>query len=272
MSEVLIDLDHVWKQYPLQKDRPGFKEFFVNFPKSVKRKGEGDDHFFAIRNLTLKIERGESVGIIGKNGAGKSTLLSLMLGTILPSRGKVRIMDRVTPLLELGAGFHPDLTGRENVVLNGVLLGLTKEDILKRMPSIIEFSEMGEFVDVPVRTYSSGMYLRLAFSIAIHTDPRILVIDEILSVGDEGLQKKSKEALVKIIRTGTTTIFVSHNLQAIEEICNRVLWLDHGEIISEGDPVTTIEKYQKGNEAHGAIGSSLRSEFPRSKSSNDRRN
>ncbi len=245
MNELVIDLDHVWKKYPFQKDRPGFKEFFVNFPKFIKRKGEGDDHFFALRNLTLKIERGESVGIIGKNGAGKSTLLSLMLGTILPSKGKVKIMDRVTPLLELGAGFHPDLTGRENVVLNGVLLGLTKENVLKKMPSIIDFSEMGEFVDVPVRTYSSGMYLRLAFSIAIHTDPKILIIDEVLSVGDEGFQKKSKEVILKLIKGGITTVFVSHSLPTVEEICDRVIWLDHGEVVAEGDPKEVIKRYRQ---------------------------
>jgi ABC-type polysaccharide/polyol phosphate transport system ATPase subunit len=245
MNELVIDLDHVWKKYPFQKDRPGFKEFFVNFPKFIKRKGEGDDHFFALRNLTLKIERGESVGIIGKNGAGKSTLLSLMLGTILPSKGKVKIMDRVTPLLELGAGFHPDLTGRENVVLNGVLLGLTKENVLNKMPSIIDFSEMGEFVDVPVRTYSSGMYLRLAFSIAIHTDPKIFIIDEVLSVGDEGFQKKSKEVILKLIKGGITTVFVSHSLPAVEEICDRVIWLDHGEVVAEGDPKEVIKRYRQ---------------------------
>jgi ABC-type polysaccharide/polyol phosphate transport system ATPase subunit len=233
MNELVIDLDHVWKKYPFQKDRPGFKEFFVNFPKFIKRKGEGDDHFFALRNLTLKIERGESVGIIGKNGAGKSTLLSLMLGTILPSKGKVKIMDRVTPLLELGAGFHPDLTGRENVVLNGVLLGLTKENVLNKMPSIIDFSEMGEFVDVPVRTYSSGMYLR------------IFIIDEVLSVGDEGFQKKSKEVILKLIKGGITTVFVSHSLPAVEEICDRVIWLDHGEVVAEGDPKEVIKRYRQ---------------------------
>ena len=185
------------------------------------------------------------MGIIGRNGAGKSTLLSIILGTTLPTKGSVKVGDWITPLLELGGGFHPELTGRENVILNGVLLGLTKEEVLDRMPSIIDFSELNEFIDLPVRTYSSGMYVRLAFSVAIHADPRILVIDEILSVGDEGFQKKSKEALLKMIRNGVTTVFVSHNLQAVEEICNRVLWLDHGEVISEGDPAMMIEEYRK---------------------------
>jgi len=246
MSEVVIDLDHIWKIYPIQEDRPGFKEFFVNFHKFIERRGKKRDHFNALKGVTLKVQKGECVGIIGRNGAGKSTLLSIILGTTLPTKGTVNVEDWITPLLELGGGFHPELTGRENVTLNGVLLGLTKEEVLDRMPSIIDFSELNEFIDLPVRTYSSGMYVRLAFSVAIHAYPRILVIDEILSVGDEGFQKKSKEALLKMIRNGVTTVFVSHNLEAVKEICNRVLWLDHGEVISEGDPVMTIEKYRKG--------------------------
>lgn len=245
MNEFVIDLDHVWKEYPLQKDRPGFKEFMVNIHKFIRWKDEENSHFYALRDLTLQVERGECVGIIGKNGAGKSTLLSLMLGTIFPSKGKVKIMDHVTPLLELGGGFHPDLTGRENVILNGVLLGLTKEDVLKKISSIIDFSEMTEFVDFPVRTYSTGMYLRLAFSVAIHTNPKIFIIDEVLSVGDEGFQRKSKEAMLKLIKGGTTTVLVSHNLQAIEEICNRAIWLDHGELIAEGNPEAVAGEYRK---------------------------
>jgi ABC-type polysaccharide/polyol phosphate transport system ATPase subunit len=245
MSDRVIEIDHVWKKYPSQRDRPGFKEFFVNFPKWIKRQAKGDGHFHALRDVTLRIDRGESVGIIGKNGAGKSTLLSLMLGTILPSQGRANIMDRVTPLLELGGGFHPDLTGRENVILNGVLLGLTREDILQKISSIVAFSEMGEFVDVPVRTYSTGMYVRLAFSVAIHTDPRILIIDEVLSVGDEGFQKKSKDAMLRLIKGGVTTVLVSHNLQAIEEICDRAIWLDHGEVAAEGKPGAVIGEYRK---------------------------
>ena len=245
MSQSVIAFDHVWKKYPLLKDQPGFKEFFVNFHKSFKKRREGKNYFYALKDLTLKIQRGECVGVIGKNGAGKSTFLSLMLGTILPSRGTVMVKDRVTPLLELGAGFHPDLTGRENVVLNGVLLGLTKEDVLRKMPSIIDFSEIEDFADVPVRTYSSGMYLRLAFSVAIHTDPEIFIIDEVLSVGDEGFQKKSRDAILRLIKSGVTTVLVSHNLQVIEELCTRVLWLDHGEVVAEGEPGMVIEKYRE---------------------------
>ena len=245
MSEWVIDFDHVWKKYPRLRDRPGLKEFFLHFHRFIRKRGEEDRFFYALKDLTLHIKKGECVGIIGRNGAGKSTLLSMMLGTILPSKGSARIADRVTPLLELGAGFHPDLTGRENVVLNGILLGLTKENILKKMAPIVDFSEMSEFLDVPVRTYSSGMYLRLAFSVAIHADPKILIIDEVLSVGDEGFQTKSKEAMLKLIKGGVTTVLVSHNLPTVEALCTRVLWLDHGKLIAEGHSAEVIEAYRK---------------------------
>lgn len=242
MKEFVIDLNHVWKKYLLKKDSPGFKEFIVNFSK---KRGNENREFYALKDLTLKINQGECVGVIGRNGAGKSTLLSIILGTILPSKGKVEVMDRVTPLLELGAGFHPDLTGRENIILNGILLGLSKLEAIEKMPSIIDFSEVREFIDIPVRTYSSGMYLRLAFSVAIHTDPKILIIDEVLSVGDERFQKKSKETILKLIKGGITTVFVSHNLKDIEEICNRALWLHHGKVVAEGDPRGVTESYRK---------------------------
>jgi ABC-type polysaccharide/polyol phosphate transport system ATPase subunit len=245
MSEFMIDLDHIWKIYPIHKERPGFKEFFVSLHKFIGKSRKGRGQFSALKDLSLHVQKGECVGIIGRNGAGKSTLLSVILGTTLPTKGIVKVGDWITPLLELGGGFHPELTGRENVILNGVLLGLTREEVVRRIPSIIDFSELSEFVDLPVRTYSSGMYVRLAFSVAIHADPRILVIDEILSVGDEGFQKKSKEALVRMIRNGVTTVFVSHKLDAVREICNRVLWLDHGEVISQGDPAVIIEQYRK---------------------------
>jgi ABC-type polysaccharide/polyol phosphate transport system ATPase subunit len=243
MTDYVIEIERVWKEYPVWHDNPGLKEFLVNFRKFIKR--DKTNHFFALKDIVLKVKRGECVGIIGKNGAGKSTLLSIMLGTVYPTKGKIKINIRATPLLEIGAGFHPDLTGRENVILNGVLLGLTKKDVLGQMDSIIDFSEIKEFIDIPVRTYSSGMYLRLAFSVAIHTDPRLLVIDEILSVGDESFQKKSQQAMLSLINGGVTTVLVSHNLQIIREICSRVLWLDHGQIVAEGEPEKIIEEYKK---------------------------
>ncbi len=246
MKECIIDLSHIWKKYPFKGDRPGFKEFIVNFYRFLHKKRDDQRRsFYALKDLTVKILQGECVGVIGRNGAGKSTLLSIILGTILPSEGNIKVIGRVTPLLELGAGFHPDLTGRENIILNCILLGLTKSEAVEKMPSIIEFSEVKEFIDVPVRTYSSGMYLRLAFSIAIHADPNILVIDEVFSVGDEAFQKKSKEAIIRLIKGGITTVFVSHNLQDIEEVCDRALWLDRGKVVAEGEPRIVVDKYRK---------------------------
>jgi ABC-type polysaccharide/polyol phosphate transport system ATPase subunit len=238
----IVELEDIWKKYLMKKDRPGFKEFLVNLPKFINGKSNSD--FWALRGVSFAMEQGECLGIIGKNGAGKSTLLSLILGTIHPTKGGIKVSAKVTPLLELGAGFHPDLTGRENIIINGVLLGLTKDEVMERMERIIDFSEIRSFIDMPIRTYSTGMYLRLAFSIAIYSDPTFLLIDEILGVGDEAFQKKSKGALLKLIKGGATAIFVSHNTVAIKELCNRALWLEHGEVVDEGNPAMIIEKYQ----------------------------
>ena len=241
MSGPVIEVTDVWKKFPMTRNRPGFKEFIVNLPRFAGR--NGTRYFFALKGVNLSVRKGECVGIIGRNGAGKSTLLSLVLGTLRPTLGCVRVTERVTPLLELGAGFHPDLTGRENVFINGVLLGLTIRDVAMRMDAIEEFAEMKEFMDMPIRTYSSGMYMRLAFSIAIHAEPVILLIDEILSVGDQSFQKKSKDALLRLIRKGVTTLFVSHNAQAVKEICDRVVWLDHGEVVGDGAPDDILARY-----------------------------
>jgi lipopolysaccharide transport system ATP-binding protein len=238
----IIEIEDVWKKFPMRRDRPGFKEFLVNLPKFIN--GNSNSSFWAVKGVTFAVKQGECLGIIGKNGAGKSTLLSLILGTIYPTKGDIRVSQKITPLLELGAGFHPDLTGRENIILNGVLLGLTKDEVLKRVVEIIAFSEIKEFIDMRVRTYSSGMYLRLAFSVAIHTDPKLLLIDEILAVGDEAFQKKSKDALLQLIKRGVTAIFVSHNLAAVKEICNRAIWLHNGEKKAEGEPEKVVEEYQ----------------------------
>jgi len=236
-----LEIEDVWKKFPMRRDRPGFKEFLLNLPKFVNR--NYNSNFWALKGVSFKVKQGECLGIIGKNGAGKSTLLSLILGTIYPTKGEIKVSQKITPLLELGAGFHPDLTGRENIIINGVLLGLTKDEVMERMEDIVAFSEIKEFIDMPVRTYSSGMYLRLAFSVAINTDPELLLIDEILSVGDESFQKKSKDALIGLIKEGVTTILASHNLAAIKDVCNRVIWLDKGEIRAEGEPEKVVEEY-----------------------------
>jgi ABC-type polysaccharide/polyol phosphate transport system ATPase subunit len=237
----IVEVEDLWKRFPMRKDRPGFKEFFVNLPKFINR--DSNSYFWALKGISIKVETGECVGIIGKNGAGKSTLLSLILGNVCPTRGRVSVSEKITPLLELGAGFHPDMTGRENILINGVLLGLTKKEVMERMEDIIAFSDISDFINLPVRTYSTGMYLRLAFSVAIHMDPKLLLIDEILSVGDEAFQKKSRDALLNLINGGVTTIFVSHQMSAIKEICHRAIWLDGGEIGAEGEPERVVEEY-----------------------------
>jgi ABC-type polysaccharide/polyol phosphate transport system ATPase subunit len=237
----VVELKNIWKKYPMKRDRPGFKEFVVGLPKNIGR--NSNSIFWALKGITLNVKQGECIGIIGKNGSGKSTLLSLILGTIHPSKGSIKVSQKITPLLEIGSGFHPDLTGRENIILNGVLLGLTQDEVLERMEDIIVFSEIKEFIDMPVRTYSSGMNLRLAFSVAIHIDPELLLIDEILSVGDEAFQKKSKDAMIHLIKGGVTTVFASHNLAAVNEICNRAVYLDNGEIRAAGEPEKVVEEY-----------------------------
>ena len=237
----IVEIENVWKKFPMRRERPGFKEFIVNLPRFIKR--DENSNFWALKDLSFKVKEGECLGIVGKNGAGKSTLLSLILGTIYPTRGNIKVSQKVTPLLELGAGFHQDLTGRENILINGVLLGLTKGEVTKRMEEIAAFSEIGEFIDMPVRTYSTGMYLRLAFAIAINTDPQLLLIDDILAVGDETFQQKSKEALIRLIKGGATTILVSHNLAAIREMCDKAIWLVEGKIGAEGEPERVVEEY-----------------------------
>ena len=240
MTDV-VQLGDIWKRFPMRRDRPGFKEFVLRLPDVLGRRR--DESFWALKGIDLRVERGECLGVVGNNGAGKSTLLSVILGTISPTRGELTVEEKVTPLLELGAGFHPDLTGNENILINGVLLGLTEAEVVQRADEIVAFSEIGDFIDMPARTYSSGMYLRLAFSVAIHTDPKLLLIDEVLAVGDEAFQKKSRDALTTLIRGGVTTILVTHNLNAVREICNRAIWLDGGEIRADDEPAKVVEQY-----------------------------
>lgn len=237
----IIEAQDLWKRFPRNREQVGFKEFLVNIPKLLSKRRSGD--FWALQGVSFCVKQGECVGIIGRNGAGKSTLLSLILGTIHPTKGMIKVSHKITPLLELGAGFHPDLTGRENILINGVLLGLTKDEVVERMESIIAFSQVGEFIDSQVRTYSSGMYIRLAFSVAVHANPEVFLIDEILAVGDESFQRKSREALLRLIKGGVTTILVSHDLAAVREICDRAVWLDEGRVRVEGEPAKVIDEY-----------------------------
>ena len=237
----VVEIKDVWKKFPMRRDKPGFKEFLVNLPRFIA--GNSNCDFWALKGISFKIEQGESIGIIGKNGAGKSTLLSLILGTIFPTQGDVKVSQKITPLLDIGAGFHPDLTGRENIIINGVLLGLTKDEVMERIEDIIAFSEIKDFIDMPVRTYSSGMYLRLAFSVAIHTDPKLLLIDEVLSVGDEAFQKKCIRKINEFREQGKTIVFVSHDLKSVKDLCHRSLLLKEGRVHSLGATDKVIEEY-----------------------------
>jgi ABC-type polysaccharide/polyol phosphate transport system ATPase subunit len=239
---MIIKVENLWKSFPMHRDRPGFKEFIINAPRFLKN---DKNRFWALKGVSFSVNKGECLGIIGRNGAGKSTLLSLLLAVAYPTKGRVEVNGKKTPLLELGAGFHPDLTGIENIIINGVLLGQTEEEIRSRLDEIIAFSELGEFINMPIRTYSSGMLMRLAFSIAIHTSPEVLLIDEILAVGDESFQRKSGKALLDLIKGGVTTVYVSHSMEAIKKICDKAIWLEQGEIRAEGEAGLVVEEYLK---------------------------
>ena len=199
--------------------------------------------FWALNNISMSIKKGEVIGIIGRNGSGKSTLLKIISGIMKPTKGTVISNGNIVPMLELGSGFDFDLTGRENIYLNGAILGYSKEFLDEKFGEILEFSELGEFINVPIRNYSSGMMMRLAFSIATVVNPEILIVDEILSVGDESFQKKSHKRMLELMSGGTTVLFVSHSLDEIREMCNRVIWLDHGNIHMIGKAKEVCDSY-----------------------------
>ncbi|HTP24256.1 MAG TPA: ABC transporter ATP-binding protein [Anaeromyxobacteraceae bacterium] len=201
--------------------------------------------FWALRHATLEVRAGESVGLIGHNGSGKSTLLKVAAGVLKPTEGKVRVDGRVSPMIELAAGFDPDLTGRDNVFLNGALMGHSRKEMAGKMDRIIEFSELGEFIDQPVKNYSSGMYARLGFAIAVDVDPEILIIDEVLAVGDERFQAKCMERIRSIRKSGCTIFYVSHAMGAVAELCDRVIVLHHGALVFDGQPAPAIERYRE---------------------------
>ena len=196
-------------------------------------------------NINLDIEKGETIALIGTNGSGKSTLLKLMTKIIYPTKGKLITRGKLVSLLELGAGFHPDFTGRENIYFNASIFGLSRKEIDNRLEEIIEFSELGELIDTPVRTYSSGMYMRLAFSVAINVDADILLIDEILAVGDQHFQDKCFEKLMELKNSDKTIVIVSHSLDAVKDLCNRAIWIYDGKIRMDGNPNEVIEEYLK---------------------------
>lgn len=236
--EYVIDVDNVYKSFNVYYDKTNtIKEKLLFWKSSKKEKRE------ILKGINLKIKKGEIVGLIGVNGSGKSTLLKLMTQIIYPDKGKLTTYGKLTSLLELGAGFHPDFSGRENIYFNASIFGLTRKEIDDRIEQIIEFSELQDFIDNPVRTYSSGMYMRLAFSVAINVDAEILLIDEILSVGDEHFQEKCFRKIEELKTEGKTIVFVTHGMGSVKRFCTRAVWLHEGKIKMDGDIDKIIDSY-----------------------------
>ena len=239
----MIEVEHIAVDFKLANDRvQSLKEYTVALlTRRLKM-----ERFRALDDISFTVRRGEVLGLVGHNGAGKSTLLKVISGILRPSEGTVTLGGAVVPMLELGSGFDMDLNGRENIYLNGAILGYSEPFLKEKYPEIVAYSGLEQFIGMPLRNYSSGMLARLAFSIAAVVDPEILIVDEILAVGDETFQKKSKQRMMELMSGGTTVLFVSHNISQIREMCHRVLWLDHGKIRMIGDTETVCDLYERG--------------------------
>ena len=240
-EDIAIKVDHVYKSFNIYYDRANtLKERMLFFARN-KRKEKRE----VLKDINLDIKKGETVALIGVNGSGKSTLLKLMTQIIFPNKGTIETKGKLTSLLELGAGFHPDFSGRENIYFNSSIFGLTRKEIDKRLDQIIEFSELQDFIDNPVRTYSSGMYMRLAFSVAINVDADILLIDEILSVGDQHFQEKCFNKMRELKREGKTMVFVTHSMDSVRNLCDRAVWLSNGVVKMDGNTNEVVDEYLK---------------------------
>jgi lipopolysaccharide transport system ATP-binding protein len=253
MTPMAIKVENVGKQYRIRHPYEGSGrslKSILNAPvrrlthriKDKSNTGE-DEAFWALKDISFEIHHGEMVGLIGRNGAGKSTLLKLLSRITYPSVGKITLYEQVNSLLEIGTGFNMELTGRENVFLNGAFLGMDQDEIWQKYETIVEFSEIEQFIDTPVKYYSSGMFVRLAFSVAAHLTPEVLLLDEVLSVGDAGFQEKSKQKMKELINSGATIVLVSHNEGAIREICQRTILLENGVIKEDGETDQVLEVY-----------------------------
>jgi lipopolysaccharide transport system ATP-binding protein len=234
-----------FKKQTIRREYTTFKSELVRFLRRQPRKELPASSINALTGIDFTVKKGETFGLVGRNGSGKSTLLKLITGIYSPTRGTLEVNGRISALLELGAGFHPEFSGRENILINGVILGMSRKEIRGRMDEIIAFSELGDFIDEPVRTYSSGMYMRLAFAVATHVDPEILIVDEILAVGDEQFAKKSKAKLMEFRRQGKTIVLVTHDLGTLQQWCDRAAWLDKGVLRSLGEPHEVVAEYRK---------------------------
>lgn len=237
--DIVIEFNNVSKKFKKGK-KLLLKEALLDIFKPDKT-----EDFWALKDLNFKVHKGETLGIIGVNGSGKSTILKLIAGVLFPDKGKIKINGRIVPLIELGAGFHPELSGRENVYLNGSILGFKRSDIDKKFRQIVDFAELWDFMDTPVKHYSSGMYMRLGFAVAIHSNPDILLVDEILAVGDVSFQEKCINRMQEFKKRGKTIIFISHNLDLVQSFCSRLIFVDSGKIVLQGDVDLVIEKFRK---------------------------
>ena len=240
----MIKIENVSMKFNLGIEKNfSIKEAFISVFDKKRRQKKTD--FWALSDVSFHVKKGEVIGLIGSNGAGKSTLLKVVSGVMKPTKGKVTVNGQISPMIELGAGFDQELTARENIYLNGAILGYSKEFIDSKFDEIVEFSELIDFLDVPIKNFSSGMVAKLAFSIATIVNPEILIVDEILSVGDIKFQEKSKNKMMEMIKGGTTVLYVSHSLESIKDLCDRVVWIEHGKVIKIGPAKKIIEEYYK---------------------------
>jgi len=250
MTDVAIEMDTVWKKFQRGERHDSLRDLVPAVARRILHGAPpagvlGEADFWALRDVSFQVERGDALGIIGHNGAGKSTLLKILTKLLRPTMGTYQTNGRVGALIEVTAGFHPDLTGRENIFLNGAIIGMRRTDIERRFDAIVDFSGIGEFIDTPVKRYSSGMNARLGFSIAAHLEPEILIIDEVLSVGDYTFQGKCIRWMQDLLKNGTTVIFVSHNMDAVLSLCNSAILLDHGRVAAKGELTKVVGEYYK---------------------------
>ena len=252
-GEVILSVDHLVKSFRIHHQKTNSLKQLL----AARGRNRFED-FVAVNDVTFDVREGEVFGVIGQNGSGKSTLLKCMAGILQPNSGSVSVYRRMGALLELGAGFHPELTGRENIFLNAAILGMGRREISGRFDEIVDFSGLHTFIDQPVKTYSSGMYVRLAFAVAINVDPQLLIVDEILAVGDVSFQRRCMEKFVEFRNEGRTIVLVTHDMGSIKNLCDRAIWLEHGKVVDAGDPSDLVEAYTErmlGADSRSADGS-----------------